>query len=73
MLRYLVFTFVLGQSLCQTVPPFTVQKAELLEMSRKLRAADTNKAQRGQVSISYQGHTDSRNEVDNANTKYERI
>ncbi|KAL6732713.1 hypothetical protein Aduo_003444 [Ancylostoma duodenale] len=70
MLRYLVFTFVFGQSLSQTLAPFYVKNEELLNMSRLLRQADANKASRGQVSISYQGHTDSRNDVDNAKNHF---
>ncbi|VDM82084.1 unnamed protein product [Strongylus vulgaris] len=50
----------------ESIPPFNVQNSELVEISKKLRDADENRALPGQIYISYQAHTTTRNDEDNA-------
>ncbi|KHJ79100.1 endoribonuclease XendoU, partial [Oesophagostomum dentatum] len=45
---------------------FNVQNSELLQVSKQLRDADDNRAQPGQIYISYQSHTSTRDAEDNA-------
>lgn len=47
-------------------PAFNVRNDELLEMSRKLRNADENKALPGQIMLNFQGHTNTRDSSDSA-------
>ncbi|PIO67809.1 endoribonuclease XendoU [Teladorsagia circumcincta] len=48
------------------MPAFSISNEELLAESRKLRQLDTNKAQRGQVRVDFQGHTKAGDVADNA-------
>ncbi|EYC10891.1 hypothetical protein Y032_0053g2356 [Ancylostoma ceylanicum] len=67
MFRCLLFAVgVWLASAAESIPPFNIQNAELVQMSKKLREADENKAQPGQVYISYQAHTTTRDAEDNA-------
>lgn len=47
-----------------------MQDNELRQISKKIREADDNRAQPGQISISYQAHTESRNSDDNASKEW---
>uniref|UniRef100_A0A183FKR9 Endoribonuclease n=1 Tax=Heligmosomoides polygyrus TaxID=6339 RepID=A0A183FKR9_HELPZ len=50
---------------CMTTS-FNVRNDELLEMSRKLRNVDENKARPGQILLNFQGHTSTRDSSDSA-------
>ncbi|CAI4225990.1 unnamed protein product [Auanema sp. JU1783] len=51
------------------MPDITVSDKELLDMSAKLRAVDDNRAKPGQILLDYQGHTNTRDNSDNAQNK----
>ncbi|EPB77928.1 endoribonuclease XendoU [Ancylostoma ceylanicum] len=55
MLLSLLLLVAVGDVLSQKLPQFKVEDVELMQMSKKLREADDNKARPGQISINYQG------------------
>ncbi|CAJ0596010.1 unnamed protein product [Cylicocyclus nassatus] len=66
MLPFLMVAFAFVQCTARSLPDFSVEDEELLEMSKILRDEDVNKAKPGQIFINYQGHAQSGKGVDNA-------
>ncbi|CAI2314513.1 unnamed protein product [Caenorhabditis sp. 36 PRJEB53466] len=54
---------------CQKIPKFDVSNAELLQMAKKLRQVDTNRARPDQIKLNYQKHTVTRDDSDAASDK----
>ncbi|CAB3408190.1 unnamed protein product [Caenorhabditis bovis] len=70
-MRVLIAMVVLVCALdAQKIPNFSVTDAELLEMSRRLRKADANRANKNQIKLNYQGHTTTRDDADNAPQRF---
>ncbi|KAL6732727.1 hypothetical protein Aduo_003456 [Ancylostoma duodenale] len=55
MLQPVLLVVAVGYGLSQRLPPFDVRDTELLQMSKKLRKSDDNKAHPWQITINYQG------------------
>uniref|UniRef100_A0A1I7XC48 Endoribonuclease n=1 Tax=Heterorhabditis bacteriophora TaxID=37862 RepID=A0A1I7XC48_HETBA len=53
----------------ENVPNFDISNEDLIEVTKILRDMDENKAKVGQIEIRYQGHTSTRDEVDDAEGK----
>ncbi|EYC10761.1 hypothetical protein Y032_0053g2282 [Ancylostoma ceylanicum] len=68
MFQSLLLAAVFGCVLPQRLPPFYVQDAELIQMSKAMREADDNKAHPGQIYINYQGQAEGKQ--DNAPSEF---
>ncbi|KAE9419064.1 hypothetical protein Angca_005113 [Angiostrongylus cantonensis] len=66
MYTLMLITIAAHQTFADSIPPFYIRNDELISMSRKLREADENKARLGEVSVNFQGHTNTRDLQDNA-------
>ncbi|VDO91638.1 unnamed protein product [Heligmosomoides polygyrus] len=67
MLEFLLLVALADRSVAaESLPAFSVTNEELLDISKKLRDADDNKAQPSQIRLNYQEHTNTHDMTDNA-------
>uniref|UniRef100_A0AC35UHW8 Endoribonuclease n=1 Tax=Rhabditophanes sp. KR3021 TaxID=114890 RepID=A0AC35UHW8_9BILA len=63
---FIILAIFILNSIQESIPAFDILDYELIDLVNKLRELDNNKAEPGQISLNYQGHTTTRDVFDNA-------